>query len=253
MKAFLKKEYLDHFRTGKLLILVILFFFFGVMNPATAKLTPLLLEIFADSLEGSGIIITGVEVTALDSWMQFYKNAPLFLIAFILLESNIFTKEYSSKTLVLSLTKGLKRYKVVASKSIMLISLWNVCYWLSFAITYLYNAYFWDNSIAVNLVFSAICWWIFGLWTITLVVFFSVVANQQTTVLLGTGGIIAATYLLGFIPKIDKYFPTKLIDGTSLVYKMSDTGSYISAIAITITLCIVLLAISIPIFNKKEI
>lgn len=253
MKAFLKKEFLDHLRTGKLMLLGILFFFFGVMNPATAKLTPWLLEIFAESLEGSGIIITGAEVTALDSWMQFYKNAPLFLIAFILLESNIFTKEYSSKTLVLSLTKGLRRYKVVASKTMIVTLLWSVCYWFSFAITYIYNAYFWDNSIAENIGFSSLCWWLFGLWTITLVVFFSVAAKQGTTVLLGSGGVVAVAYLVGLIPKINNLLPTKLLDGTSLVYAVADPKTYISAIVVTISLCVILFTVSIPLFNKKEI
>ena len=38
------------------------------------------------------------------------------LIAFVLLQSSIFTREYTSGTLTLSLTKGLARYKVVLSK-----------------------------------------------------------------------------------------------------------------------------------------
>lgn len=37
----------------------------------------------------------------------------------ILLESSIFTQEYQSGTLVLTLTKGFERYKVVIAKSLM--------------------------------------------------------------------------------------------------------------------------------------
>ena len=87
--AFMKKEIMEQIRSGKVMILGILFVMFGVMNPAVAKLTPWLMEIFAESLEGSGIIITEVTVTALDSWMQFYKNIPMALIAFVLLQSSI--------------------------------------------------------------------------------------------------------------------------------------------------------------------
>ena len=115
--AFIKKEFMEQLRTGKFLIVGMLFILFGIMNPAVAKLTPWLLETMSDSLAESGMSITVATVSAMDSWMQFFKNAPIVLIAFVLIESGIFTKEYQSGTLVLSLTKGLKRYKVVISKA----------------------------------------------------------------------------------------------------------------------------------------
>ena len=105
--AFTKKEITEQARTGKLLFLGILFVLFGIMNPAVAKLTPWLMEQMADSLADMGMNITEVTVTAMDSWVQFFKNIPMALIAFVLLESSIFTKEYRSGTLILSLTKGL--------------------------------------------------------------------------------------------------------------------------------------------------
>ena len=119
--AFIKKEVLEQLRSGKLMILGLLFVMIGVMNPAVAKLTPWLLEFMADTLEESGMIVTTVTVSAMDSWVQFFKNMPIGLIAFILLQASIFTKEYSSGTLVLSLTKGLERFKVVVSKIAVLI------------------------------------------------------------------------------------------------------------------------------------
>ena len=175
--AFVKKEMTEQARTGKLMILALVFGLFGVMNPAVAKLTPWLLETLSDSLAESGMTITVVSVTALESWVQFFKNIPMALIVFVLLESSIFTKEYRSGTLLLSLTKGLSRYKVVLSKAFVMILLWSLGYWLCFGITYGYNAYFWDNSVAKSLLFSAVCWWVFGLCVVTLTVLFSVRAR----------------------------------------------------------------------------
>ena len=113
--AFTKKEFMEQRRSGKLLFLTILFVLFGIMNPAIAKLTPWLMEMFADSLAQSGMTVTDVTVTAMDSWVQFFKNIPMALIAFVLLEGSIFTKEYQAGTLILSLTKGLPRKTVVIS------------------------------------------------------------------------------------------------------------------------------------------
>ena len=105
--SFIRKEMTEQLRSGRLVLLGLLFVLFGIMNPAVAKLTPWLFEILADSLAQSGMIVTEVEVSAMDSWVQFFKNVPMGLIVFIVLESSIFTKEYESGTLVLALTKGI--------------------------------------------------------------------------------------------------------------------------------------------------
>ena len=183
--AFIRKEWTEHLRSGRVLIFGILFLFFGIMSPAIARLTPALIEMMADSLAGSGIAFTGVTITAMDSWVQFFKNMPIALIVFILLESSIFTREYRSGTLLLSLTKGLERWKIVAAKTVIPVLLWTACYWLCFGVTYGYTGYFWDNAVAQNLLFSAGCWWLFGLWAVMLMVFFSAVSASNTGVLAG--------------------------------------------------------------------
>lgn len=251
--SFLKKEWLEHLRSGRIVILGLFFVLLGIMNPAVAKLTPWLFEMMADTLAESGMIVTDVTVSAMDSWVQFYKNVPMGLIVFILLESSIFTKEYQSGTLVLALTKGLKRYKVVVSKAIVLVLIWTVGYWCCFGITYGYNAYFWDNSVAENLIFSVVCWWLFGLWTISLMVLFSMVAESNAGVLCGTGGVVLGLYLLGLLAKLKKYVPTRLMDGNSLIHGVVEKEEYLMAIGITVVLSVICVAVSIPLFDKKKI
>ena len=78
------------------------------------------------------------------------------------LYSGIFTKEYETNTLILILTKGLSRYKVVFAKFFVMFTMWTIGYLLCFAVTYGYNAFFWDNSIAVGLLPAMVHWWLFG-------------------------------------------------------------------------------------------
>ncbi len=253
MIAFIKKELLEQVRSGKMLFMAILFVLFGVMNPAIAKLTPWLLEVMADSLAESGMTVTVQNVSAMDSWVQFFKNIPIALIAFVLLQGGIVTKEYSSGTLILSLTKGLKRRNVLCVKAFVLYGLWTAGYWLCFYVTYLYNAYFWDNSVVQSLAFSSASWWLFGLWVLSMAVLFSTVSSSSTSVFLGCGGAVIVSYMLALIPKIEEYLPTMLTSSNALIYGALKPEDYLIAFLITAILSVASFVISIPVFNKKQL
>lgn len=251
--AFMKKEWMEQVRSGRFMILGIVFVLFGIMNPAVAKLTPWMLELMADSLAESGMQVTTVEVDAMTSWVQFFKNIPMGLIVFVLMQSSIFTKEYESGTLVLALTKGLKRRNVVFAKTLMLTVLWTLYYWICYGVTYVYNAYFWDNSIASNLTFSAVCWWVFGLWTIALLVLFSTLTDTGSLALLGTGVVAVGAYLIGLLPKVKEYSPALLMDGNSLIYGLAKPEDYGVAMVVTVVFGLVCLGLSVPVLDKKRI
>ena len=106
-------------RSGKITVILLIFLLLGIMNPAIAKLTPWMLEAMADSLSEAGMTVSEVTVDAMTSWVQFFKNAPMGLIAFILLEAGIFTDEYRTGSMVLVLTKGMNRYKIFRSNPFM--------------------------------------------------------------------------------------------------------------------------------------
>lgn len=251
--AFIKKEYLETVRTGKIVVLILLFVLFGIMNPAIAKLTPWLMEMMSDTLAESGLVVADVKVDAMTSWTQFFKNIPMALIAFVMIFSDIFTREYRSGTLLLVLTKGLSRYKVVLAKASLLLLFWTLGYGICFGITYGYNAYFWDNGIVNHLFFAAAMWWLFGIWVLCLTVLFSSLLQNNTGVSLCTGGTVILSYLLGMIPKGKAYFPTMLMDGSLLLIGAEGTDAYGKAIMIAASICVICIAVSIPIMNKKQL
>ena len=251
--AFFKKELLEAKRNGNLLLSGILFLLFGMMNPAIAKLTPWLMEIMSDSLAESGMTVTKVTVNAMTSWTQFFKNIPMALIVFLLIYSNSFTKEYQRGTLIPVLTKGIPRKNILLAKSATMLLIWTAGYWLCFFVTYAYTDYFWDQSILQNLMLSGLCWWFFGVWTISVTVLFSVISNANSTVLLGVGGAVLASYLIGLLPKAQFYCPTNLTNGTLLLVGGIDTNKLLPTWGVTFVLTCVCFGISLPIFHKKQL
>lgn len=253
MKAFLKKEWMEWSRTGRFLILLLVFALFGIMNPALAKLTPWLMETMSESLADTGLVITEVYVDAMTSWVQFYKNIPMALIIFILLCSGNFTAEYEKGTLIPVVTKGLSRRKIVAAKALFLYGSWTVLYFLCVGITYGYNAYFWDNSIAGNLLFAVVCAWLFGMWVIALLIFFSTAGKSSPQVLLGTGGVAFGFYLLGMFPKLSAFLPTRLLEGQSLLQRMSGQKDYYNGIAAAGMMILLCMVLSVVCFDRKQL
>lgn len=251
--AFMKKEWLEQLRSGHLLLLVLLFAGVGIMNPAVAKLTPWMLEVMADSLAESGMTVTSVTVSAMDSWVQFFKNMPIALIAFLLIECGILSREYQSGTLVLALTRGMTRTRVLLAKGAVLLLLWSTAYALCAGITYAYNAYFWDNSVAQNLGTAILCWWLFGVFVISLSLLFCVVFTSSSGVLAGVGGVVLCSFLLEFFPRLKEFLPTRLCDGNSLIYGILGAGDYLWATVIAVGISLASIACAIPLFCKKQL
>ena len=251
--TFIKKEFTERARTGRLLILTVVFVILGIMNPAIAKLTPWLIEAMADALAESGMTVTAVTVDALTSWTQFFKNAPMGLIVFMLTECTSFTREYDKGTLILPLTKGLRRSSVVIAKALVPVILWTLLYWVSFAITYGYNAYYWDNSAAQQLLFPVAAWWIFGIWVISLAVIFSAIFTASSAVMTLTGGTVLVSYVASLFPAVAEYLPTAILGSQAVIFGSGIPADYTASVAITVVLAVAAFVFAIPVFNKKQL
>lgn len=249
--AFLKKEWMEYYRSGKLIITVVIFALFGLMNPAIAKLTPFMMEQLA-SMEDTGMTITVTTVDASMSWMQFYKNIPMALVVMLLLFGGILTNELQKGTLIPVLTKGLSRWKVLFTKSISLILIWTSGYWLCYGITYFYSDYYWDNSIMSNLFFTAFCYWLFGTMIMALMTLLSSITKSFGGVVLGVGILYFAMSLLSMIPRIASYLPIYLTS-TSGLLAGGNTGDYVTSIIIALVITIGAVIAGCVVFNKREI
>lgn len=253
LTTFLKKDFLEQLRSGKLMMLGILSCLFGIMNPAIAKLTPWLLETMAEDLAESGMFITEVKVDALTSWAQFFKNMPIMLIVFIVMFGSILTAEYQKGTLINVVTKGMKRWKIVISKLLVMVVLWTAGFFMTFGITYGYNAYFWDNDVAGNLLFAVSGYYLVGLWLISAILPGSVIFKASSQVMLFTGAAYVLSYLLGFLPALKKWVPTFLLSSNELLMGTLDCDQCFRAVGITIFLILLNGILAVIVFNKKTI
>ena len=249
--AFTKKEFLEAYRTWKVLLFCIISVIIGMMNPLFAKLTPKILK----SIDMQGISITIPEPTAMDSWTQFFKNVPQFeLIVLVIIFSGILSNEISKGTLVNMLTKGLRRSTVILAKMTMATCIWSVSFFLTFAISYGYTKYYWPDETCEHIGIASVSLWIFGIFLITCILLGSVLLKGMAGSLLMTGGAVAVMLLFNIIPKVSEWNPIMLVSSNMKVIQGTiGVDDMIKPVVITCIVGITFLISSCGLFNKKMI
>lgn len=253
LTAFIQKEFTEVMRNSKLLICAIIFILLGIMNPAIAKITPWLVEQFSNATSGAGMLIQTMEISALTSWEQFFKNMPMGIVIFVLMFSGIVAAELQKGTLINIVTKGMPRWKIMVSKLILLLVLWTGMYFASYIITYVYNDFYWDNDTVNNIFFSVLCLYLFGVWLISLIMLMSALADNSAAVSMGVCGVFLLSYLLGIIPTVQDYLPTKLKGSSSLIYELAKPADFTGAIVVVAIWSLADIIMGIIIFNKKNL
>lgn len=246
--AFTKKEFTENLRTYKLLIMGAVFLLFGMMNPVLAKFTP-------EIINAAGLNIDIPTPIALDSWAQFFKNAgQMGLLVLIIVFCGIMASEFSRGTLVNILTKGLKRSTVILAKFTMATVIWTLSYLLCYVVTYCYTAYFWSMDGMNHIFLSFFSLWLYGLLLIVLLILGGVLFKNIFGSLLLTGGTVIVMSLINISPKLQKYNPITLSsDNMSLLSAQKAVSDFMPALMICAALIVVLMMISITVFNKKQI
>lgn len=249
--AFTKKEWVESIRTYRLFILLAVFFVLGIMNPLTAKLTPTILANFAPE----GMVIEVPTPTALDSWIQFYKNVPqMGLIVLVIMFSGSMTGECSKGTFINMVTKGLKRSTIIFAKFTMSVILWTLSLLLCFGLSAYYTAYYWDLNGFSQILQSVFCLWLFGVFLLAALIFFGAIARSNYGSLLLTGCVVVFLFLLNMLPSLQQYNPIYLLESSQSLITgelvMSDFGN-----SILVTLLISVLGVvgSVLCFDRKKL
>ena len=249
--AFIKKEWMESVRTYKFFILITVFLLFGFMNPIIAKVMPEMLT----SLLPEGMTITLAPPAAIDSWMQFFKNvSQTGLMVLVVIYSGLMASEFSKGTLVNMLTKGLPRQTVVLSKMLAATTLWTLSYLICVGVTYAYTAYFWTMSGIDHLFLALFGLWLFGTLLLALVLLGGIIFKNIYGSLLFTGAGVVVMTVVNIFPAAKPFNPSTLSSsGILLLTGGQDVADFVSALGISAVLIALLLALSIVIFNKKQV
>lgn len=141
------------------------------------------------------------EPTAIDAWLQFFKNVPqLGLVLFLLTMSTTVSKE--KPYLPILLAQGLTRPQLLNAKALYLTALWTLCYSISASITYSYTLYYWDMSVVHHLLPALIGVYAFGVFFILLVLAGNALGGTTAS------GLVTAVIALVVLVLFQTFYPS---------------------------------------------
>lgn len=250
-KAFIKKEMKENTRNFRFLILGIVFAIVGLLSPLSARFLPELMENLID--ENITIILT--EPTYVDSWLQFISNmTQMGMVAFVLVFSSVFSKEYDKGTLVHMVTKGLPRLSVYYAKFTVMLASWTLFYWMSVAITLGYTFYYFPEGTTEGLFLSVGSLYLFGVLLIALLISSAAFFNSVFAPLLTVGGFVTLLFILNLFPFVEEWNPLQLATRNIelLISTQADSALY-QSLVMTLLLLLAALFIGGWSFKRKEL
>jgi len=247
--VLLKKELREGLRTPKAVVLTLIFLFFGILNPITARYINEIIS-SAGGIEGFRL----PDPTWIDAFMQFYKNSQsICFLALILTFMGTVVNEKRSGTMVLMLSKGAKRGTFIYAKFSAAAIFYTIAYVIGASVTVLYTYLLFDNVNPDKLTLALLVYWLTGLFYIAVAMLASVLAKTVTSAAI----ISLAGYFLvsamGAIPQIKKFTPSFLTETSSslLTGKGWPDGAYLN-ISVVILMIIILLKTSVIVLKRQE-
>jgi len=207
--AALRKEWLEQWRTYRLLVVGVVLVVFGLLSPLFAKYTPEIIKLIPNGEAIAQLIPTP---TAMDAVTQYIKNISQFgVILALLLTMGAVALEKDKGTAAMMLVKPLPRGTFLVAKFTALALMFAVTIAIAGAACYyytwlLFSALDVPRWLALNGLML-----LFVLVYVALTLFCSVVTKSQTV----AGGLalclLFILWLIGSIPGLGEYLPGQLI------------------------------------------
>lgn len=209
--ALLRKELLESWRTRRIIVVVALFLFVGILSPLTARYLPEILDI---ALGDQGAAIPIPTPTAADAVLQLQKNLAQFgALTAIVLAMGLVATEKDRGTAAFILTKPVSRPAFLVAKlaSLGLVLLLGTA--AAIAVGWVYTAILFEPQPILGWVALALLSWL-ALLAWGSITFLASTALPSAAAAAGVGiGALLLISLVAVIPPVGRWLPSGLDPG----------------------------------------
>jgi ABC-2 type transport system permease protein len=245
-----RKEWIELWRTYRMLVACVVLAVFGLMSPVLAKYTP---EIIKSIPEGETIAKMIPEPTILDAVGQYVKSIGQFgLILGLLLTMGVVAQEKDKGTAAMILVKPLSRASFLAAKFSVLALLFMLAIAVAGAACYYYTSLLFGNLDLLHWASLNGLLLLYVLVYVAITLFFSVAARSQAA----AGGLAFGTMLvleiIGALPRYGDFMPAKLL-GWGIGIMGGSADVYWEALAVSTGIVVASFLGAWLLFRKQEL
>lgn len=248
--GFLKKELKELIKTPKLLIIGVIFLFFAVIGPLSAKYFN---QIIA-SLAGDGGM-SFPEPTFRNAWEQFFNNyTSICMVVYLIIMTGTVINEKNKGNVYLVLTKRVSRYNFVISKMLAATILFTAALIVSALISAMYTSVLFNQVYYKGLIQAIFLVWLSGVFFTVFAVFVSILSKSSTiAALLGFAGYTVFS-LFNMAVGLIKFNPigSAKLTGVTLAGGFFTTDIIINIVS-TIVFIAITVFVSLLIFRRQEL
>lgn len=248
--AVLRKELVEQWRTRRLVVMAVVFLFFGFLSPLGAKLLPDLLEGLGDT---GGMMIEIPPPTAQDALLQYVKNMSQFgVLLAVLLAMGAVAREKERGTAAMVLSKPVSRADFLLGKFVALTLVFGLCLALAGLACYYYTVVLFEGTGEARFVEMNLLLGLFIEFYLAVTLLGSTVARSQVVAGgLGLGAVFVVA-ILGVLPRFGDYMPTALLDWARAL--MAGTGEPAwGAVVVSLGVIVVCLGAALVVFERQEV
>lgn len=246
--VLINKEFTEQWRSSRLMILLGLFLFFGILSPLTAKFMP---DIISSMVRDQNITIQIPEATWKDAIGQFVKNvSQMGVFIVVLLTMGTVAREKENGTASFLLVKPVSRNLYILSKFFSQYILLFSSMILGFLTVVLYTKIFFGTFSMLLFAEISLILFIYLVVVQSITIFFSILIKTQIP-----AGILAivTVLLMGVLSMLGKagtYSPSKLIEESQTIMKDSSISWQPFAGSVIVLICCIVFGIRY--FRKWE-
>ena len=248
--ASLRKELMEHWRTSRFMVLLMVLTLFGLISPLLAKYIPEILKAVPGGEQFAGLVPTP---TMIDAISQYIKNIGQFgILLALLLSMGAVVNEKEKGTAALVLVKPLPRGIFILSKFLSLVIIFFFSLLLAGMGGFYYTTLIFsppDLSAWISL--NSLIWLVMLVYAAITLLFSTLMKSQAAAI-----GLAFATLLLfaviGALPSIANLLPNQLINWGASLFSPTPISAWL-ALWISLAIIFVSLFTAWLALNRQEL
>jgi len=210
MRALLAKEWLEVVRTRRLLVLCVVFLFFGMLSPLTARYMGEIIAMMSESMDG--VVIQLPAPSLREAVVQYIANlAENYPLAIILVAMGCLVTERERGTLAMLLARPVPRWQVLLSKYLALLALLLLALAVAALGAWYYSLVLFDGPPALDFLLLNLAGAVYLAVILALTVLASTLARSTVVAGALSLGFWLALSLLGSLPGLRDWLPPALV------------------------------------------